>query len=82
MVDRYEARAIGVGYQVNSDSTEPRDERIGRANRENIKELLATAALYPLTQQTKSGVPESWMENNMANRFPQNADGGVRATDQ
>lgn len=33
---------------------EPRDQRIGRANRENIKELLATAGLYPLTEQMKS----------------------------
>ncbi|KAM3481830.1 hypothetical protein MY8738_004326 [Beauveria namnaoensis] len=38
--------------------TEPRDERIGRANRENIKELLATASLYPLTEQMKMPIEE------------------------
>ncbi|KAK8148529.1 hypothetical protein G3M48_009920 [Beauveria asiatica] len=36
----------------------PRDERIGRANRENIKELLATASLYPLTEQMKIPMEE------------------------
>ncbi|ATY60198.1 Methyltransferase type 11 [Cordyceps militaris] len=38
--------------------TEARDQRIGRANRENVKELLETAALYPLTEQTKMPMEE------------------------
>ncbi|TQV94783.1 UMTA methyltransferase [Cordyceps javanica] len=38
--------------------TEPRDQRIGRANRENIKELLATAGLYPLTEQARMPMEE------------------------
>ncbi|KAJ3481065.1 hypothetical protein NLG97_g7915 [Lecanicillium saksenae] len=43
---------------ADDSGTEPRDQRIGRANRENIKELLATAALYPLTEQRKMPIEE------------------------
>ncbi|KAJ6783145.1 hypothetical protein PWT90_01443 [Aphanocladium album] len=76
LVSWYDACTSPAAEDADNTRAEIRDQTIGRANRENIKELLATAALYPLTVQREMPIEE--FEHLISNARDEAGDAGLK----